>query len=256
MEQAQAAATRTVAPRTLWLHLRFAGEAWTFELGPDEERAIVVGSLLRAQVRIDRAGINPLHFHFERHDDTVRLIPAYRADLSVNGVAVCGPHILRGHGTVEFSGLRLDVHICDVEPKPVDGAHIRGWAKDDPEDSSDLSAISDGAEPTRVAWRRPTQESTADETRPFRPLFDVHTGNARGAHVNAQRAARLSAPEAVSPIAIVPHALITPVCCASATERGPLWPLTPSADGIPGAGVDREEPVSLAPVVHSEQRLE
>lgn len=72
-------ACEALAPRTLWLDIRFADERWTFELGPDEDRAIVVGSLLRARVRIDRRGIAPVRFHFERKRDAVRLIPAYRA---------------------------------------------------------------------------------------------------------------------------------------------------------------------------------
>lgn len=57
--------------RSLWLEARLGESTWVFELAPTEDRAIVVGSLLRAHIRIDRKGIFPVHFHFERERDSV-----------------------------------------------------------------------------------------------------------------------------------------------------------------------------------------
>jgi len=70
---------------TVWLRIHHENRVWTFKLAPDDERAIVVGSLLRAHVRIDRRDIAPVHPHFEREAAAVRLIPGYQSDLCVKG---------------------------------------------------------------------------------------------------------------------------------------------------------------------------
>lgn len=210
-------ASETLAPRTLWLDIRFADERWTFELAPDEDRAIVVGSLLRAHVRIDRSGIAPVHFHFEREGDAVRLIPAYRADLCVNGVAVAGPHPIDQHAVIEFSGIRLQAHVLENEPGVSEELHLRDWTRDELPNCGALLALPDCADPTRVAFRRTSSEPPADaaglETRAFRPLFDVHLGRHPGvAREGAQRGGELSedaAESVASPVrAIIPQAII------------------------------------------------
>ena len=115
---------------TYWLCIRLDDRSWIFELGPDEDRAIVVGALLRAHVRVDRREIAPVHFHFEREGDTIRLVPGYRADLIVNGVAVSGMQSLDRQAVIEFSGCRMEVRVTAVRPA-VGACDLASSAKDE-----------------------------------------------------------------------------------------------------------------------------
>ena len=77
---------------SIWLELRVNGVAHMFELGADEPRAVAVGSLLRADLRIDRPGVEPVHFHIGRERNALWIVPAYRAkDLRVNAVRIRQP---------------------------------------------------------------------------------------------------------------------------------------------------------------------
>jgi hypothetical protein len=96
---------------SLWLELTFEEQTRVFELRPEDDRVIVVGSLLRAHVRVDRAGVKPVHFEFERVGHDLLLKPAYGADVKVRGEAVSEPLPLHGESLLEFAGLQLHVRI-------------------------------------------------------------------------------------------------------------------------------------------------
>lgn len=103
-------------PVTLWLSVSSERRDWVFELGPDEARAIVVGSLQRAHIRLDHRGIAPVHFHFERDGASVHLVPAYGRELFANCARVAGPLELGQRTILEFSGIRLKVLVSDAKP--------------------------------------------------------------------------------------------------------------------------------------------
>jgi len=88
--------------------------ACTFELDADETRAVAVGSLLRADLGIDRPGVAPVHFHIEREHDALWIVPAYGAkDIRVNAAKLTGPKRLDGQAVIEFSNVRIDARILD-----------------------------------------------------------------------------------------------------------------------------------------------
>ena len=107
-----------VPERSLWLELRFESRLFAFEFQHDPvlERAVVVGSLLRADVQIPKPGVAPVHFHFEREADSVWLIPAYRTDIRVNAARVNGPCCLTESAIIEFAGLALDARVLHTAP--------------------------------------------------------------------------------------------------------------------------------------------
>ncbi len=97
---------------SLWIELRIDGVARTFELDAAETRAVAVGSLLRADLHIDRPGVAPVHFHIEREHDALWIVPAYGArDLRVNAARLTGPKQLDGQAVIEFSSVRIDARI-------------------------------------------------------------------------------------------------------------------------------------------------
>jgi hypothetical protein len=107
------------APRdgTLWLVVDYESRAHIFELAPDVERAVVVGSLPRADVRVNALGIAPVHFHFEREGVQLLLVPTYDAEVRVNSMLVRGPQPIAGHALVEFAGVRLEATIHFTRPE-------------------------------------------------------------------------------------------------------------------------------------------
>jgi hypothetical protein len=90
-------------------------ESHTFELKADELRAVAVGSLLRADLRIDRPGVAPVQFHIEREDDALWIVPAYNAlDLRVNTARVTGPQRIDGRAVIEFASVRIYASLLDA----------------------------------------------------------------------------------------------------------------------------------------------
>ena len=114
MKTARTRGYETDSDESLWLELCLDGVSHTFEFGADESRAIAVGSLMRVDLRIDRPGVAPVHFHIEREADDLWIVPAYSArDLRVNAARLTGPQRIHGHAIIEFSNVRLDAHIID-----------------------------------------------------------------------------------------------------------------------------------------------
>lgn len=102
---------------TFWLVIDYESRANIFELAPDVERAVVVGSLQRADVRVNALGIAPVHFHFEREGAQLLLVPTYDAEVRVNSMLVRGPQPISGHAVVEFAGVKLEANIHFTRPE-------------------------------------------------------------------------------------------------------------------------------------------
>lgn len=103
----------TRAGESIWLELVLDGTSQTFELCADEMRAVAVGSLPGADLRVNRPGVAPLHFHIEREGSTLWIVPAYgSADLRLDTQRLLGPRPIRGRAVIEFSNTRIDARIC------------------------------------------------------------------------------------------------------------------------------------------------
>ena len=83
--------TESGSSQSYWLDVCVSGQTSIFELPATGERAIGVGSLLPAAVRIDDPNVALVEFHIEREGDGVWLVPAYGADLRVNAVSASQP---------------------------------------------------------------------------------------------------------------------------------------------------------------------
>lgn len=111
---------------SLWLEVSFADRSWLFELKSGEDRAVVVGSNVNADVLVVRPGVGSTHFHFEREDDAILLVPGYRAALRVNSLRAVDPVVLPERATIELLNLSLQVvthvkkpeHLRITEPPP------------------------------------------------------------------------------------------------------------------------------------------
>lgn len=106
--------------RSLWLEVHHDGRAHVFCCAPNEERAIVLGSLPRADIRVAGPGISPVHFHFEREGDRIVLVPTYNAEVRVNSMLVQGPVPIPEHALVEFGGIRIEAFVRLTPPERVD----------------------------------------------------------------------------------------------------------------------------------------
>lgn len=106
--------------RSLWLEVHHDGRSHVFCCAPNEERAIVLGSLPRADIRVSGLGIAPVHFHFERNGDRIMLVPTYNAEVRVNAILVRGPVPIPQHAVVEFAGIRLEALVRATPPERVD----------------------------------------------------------------------------------------------------------------------------------------
>jgi hypothetical protein len=161
--------------RSLWLEARLGKSCWVFELTPTEDRAIVVGSLLRAHIRIDRKGIFPVHFHFEREGDSGHLVPAYRGDLFVDGVPVSTPRRIEDAGVIDFSGTQLFVRIVSDPTLLTTDVDARGWEQQRAlEQPASRETLSDWAELTVSALPSSGALDSGADTRALAPLCDVH----------------------------------------------------------------------------------
>jgi hypothetical protein len=121
----------------LWLEVRHGGRAHTFCCAPAEERAIVLGSLPHADIRVAGLAIAPVHFHFERDGDRLVVVPGYNAELRVNAMLARGPVALPGHAVLEFSGIRIEAFVHSRRPESADAPSL-----DIPERESGIAYLS------------------------------------------------------------------------------------------------------------------
>jgi hypothetical protein len=106
----------TLANESIWLDLRLDGVSHEFEFKADELRAVAVGSLLSADLRIDRPGVAPVQFHIEREGKALWIVPAYDGHvLRLDTARVTGPQRLDSHAVIEFAGVRLHANLLDVD---------------------------------------------------------------------------------------------------------------------------------------------
>ncbi len=99
---------------SLWLALRYRGRSQRFEFPRGGSLPIVVGSLFRAELRIDRRAIAPVHFQFERRDDHIWLIPSPGIDLLVNQIQVAAPAVLPNAAVIDFLGERVSTQLSTL----------------------------------------------------------------------------------------------------------------------------------------------
>ena len=120
--------TQVVESDCIPLELSFDGQTCSFALAPDETRAIAVGSLLGADLRIDRPGVAPVQFHIERENDQLWIVPAYDSgDLRVDAVRIRGPKRLDNRAVIEFCGLRVIAKVLHLShaAEPISSARLR-----------------------------------------------------------------------------------------------------------------------------------
>lgn len=93
--------------QSLLLELTIENQTYTFVFA-DEQRAITIGSASIADVVLRQHGVASLHFHIERENGSLWVMPAYGgADLQVNSTRVVGQHRLSAQSLIEFAGLQL-----------------------------------------------------------------------------------------------------------------------------------------------------
>ncbi len=116
MNAAMQVEPEAAAAESMWLELCFEGQSHTFELKADESRAVAVGSLRGADLRIDRPGVAPVQFHIERESDAMWIVPAYNSrDLRVDSACITGPQRIDGCAIIEFAGVRLYASGLDAD---------------------------------------------------------------------------------------------------------------------------------------------
>ena len=152
-------------PAALYLRILVDGSARIFALDREDERVVAVGSASSADIQLERPGISPIHFYFERIENGIWIVPAYCvSELRVNTARVSSPKLLSYRSIVEFGNTQIVVEISTsrydqvgTSPKPHDDRErIRHsyWAQlpdeDEPTHQPCLSSVED--EPTRQVW--------------------------------------------------------------------------------------------------------
>jgi hypothetical protein len=92
-----------------------------FELGPADLRAIVVGEMAGADVRVSGGQVPEIAFHLERAEEAIHLVPAYARDLEVDGVPVSSVCVLPWRSRISFAGIQVTVSISDHPARGVKG---------------------------------------------------------------------------------------------------------------------------------------
>jgi len=102
---------------TILVELTTQGKARIVAFRPDEERALMVGSDIRADFRVSGTGAAAgaaIQFHLERRAEVAWLVPAYgAADMRVNTARVTGPLPLEERNVIEFAGARIDIVVIE-----------------------------------------------------------------------------------------------------------------------------------------------
>lgn len=111
------AKSRPTKPRPLWLEVRTEGITRRFCFCSENDRSISVGTLPRADVRIARPGVAPIHFHFERRGDQIWLVSSGEADLRLNAARVDAPRAIGERAIIEFLGLVVAASASTETPR-------------------------------------------------------------------------------------------------------------------------------------------
>ena len=112
--------------------LSVGGDCYNFKLSRDECRAIAVGSRASADLRFDCPGVAPVHFHIERDDHRVWIVPAYGvSDIRVNAARITGPKVIYSEAIIEFSNVRVRALVIDygsgAAPDSSSDTDTLGW---------------------------------------------------------------------------------------------------------------------------------
>lgn len=101
--------------RLLRIAVECDARRYVFDLGPRDLRAIVIGEMTGADVRIKGSGyaVPEIACHLEREGDAIYLVPGYARDIQVDGVAITGVCVLPWHSRVSFSGVHLTVNVSE-----------------------------------------------------------------------------------------------------------------------------------------------
>jgi len=152
-------------PAALYLRILVNDSARIFALDGEDERVVAVGSASSADIQLERPGISPIHFYFERIENGIWIVPAYCvSELRVNTARVSSPNQLGRRSIVEFGNSQIVVEVS-LSPYDQVGTSAKPhndrekisrsyWAQlpdeDEPTLQPCLSSIED--EPTRQAW--------------------------------------------------------------------------------------------------------
>jgi hypothetical protein len=107
--------------RLLRIVVSFDTRTSVFELGPDDLRAIVVGEMAGADVRVSGDQMPEIAFHLDRERDAIHLVPAGVRDLQVDGVPVSSVCVLPWRSRISFSGVHVTVSISDHPARGIKG---------------------------------------------------------------------------------------------------------------------------------------
>jgi hypothetical protein len=114
------------------VELRFKAQRWLFDLDEASDRAIVVGSAMYADVRLDITAVAPVHFHLERQDDAIWIVPAYGVDIRVNAARIARSCCVPVRATIDFAGIQVEVAVLAEAPPESPAASVtvrRDWLK-------------------------------------------------------------------------------------------------------------------------------
>ena len=217
------------------LELCFDGLFHRFELASDDTRALTVGSLPRADLRIEAPGVAPVHFHLERDGNEVWIVPAYGAhDLRVDTARITGPKCIDGRAVIEFAGIRVDVRVVHR-----DSVVIRNHRELDPPNTRREGP------PLPVGDSLPTtsiERVNVSERRGMNQPTESVSFGALGLPLSAQRTI------AIEPVRVTPKGgrVAESAVVTVNTEREPIDKLTPK-DGAYEQRVGAQDTIEIAP---------
>lgn len=240
--------------RSLWLEVHHDGRAHVFCCSPNEERAIVLGSLPRADIRVSGLGIAPVHFHFERDGDRIMLVPTYNAEVRVNAMLVRGPVPIPQHAVVEFAGIRIEALVRATPPERVDYPSL-----DIPDRESGISylaALPTDTQTTKLAldpFPRVENLQAVIETRETPLEFNADFSRTQRIE---RLAPDLQATQVMERLQVVPAAIPTPGQQTARMERvAPETFRAPVVEPTPVIETHRLRPVPIVAVAAAEPPL-
>jgi hypothetical protein len=129
------------------------GATRSFELKPEEERVVAVGSAASADIRLEMPGVSPIHFYFERIGREMWIVPAYCvSELRVNAARVVTPYKLSHRSVIEFGSTRMVAKVSCLPATHVTPTVSPSDARRELCCKSYLAQLPDEDAPTYQAW--------------------------------------------------------------------------------------------------------
>lgn len=89
----------------------------TFEMAHNDERVVAVGTAVSADIRLERPGVSPIHFYFERRACDIWIVPAYCvSELRVNAARITSPRKLGRRSIIEFGTAQIVAEVSQIPP--------------------------------------------------------------------------------------------------------------------------------------------